>query len=63
MRVIALALAIALLPGLAHVQASAPCTASTCCCTMANGVRCCGASGLCNGGAIAGCPCRNPASG
>lgn len=34
----------------------------TCCCLMDNGLHCCGPSGNCQGGAIAGCPCRNPAS-
>ncbi|MEL6204695.1 MAG: hypothetical protein AAFR47_05225 [Pseudomonadota bacterium] len=38
-------------------------TAQTCCCTMDNGVRCCGPSGNCNGGAISGCPCRATADG
>ncbi len=32
-------------------------TAQTCCCTMANGLQCCGASVNCASGAVSGCPC------
>lgn len=31
----------------------------TCCCTMPNGLQCCGASVNCGAGIVSGCPCSS----
>ena len=44
-------------PALAEDRPAGCETAQTCCCTMANGLQCCGASVNCGSGAVSGCPC------
>ncbi|KAB2880575.1 MAG: hypothetical protein F9K34_16715 [Albidovulum sp.] len=52
-------LVLCLLPAPALAQDKPPAceTAQTCCCTMANGLQCCGASAACGSGAVSGCAC------
>lgn len=55
--VIVLTLALAAPTAIAQSVPACDTAQGTCCCTMSNGLQCCGQSVACGSGAVSGCAC------